>query len=262
MSSSPEPLVGTIARWQSPVSRFSRRAARAPSRRRAFTAAGAGSRRLRLRAAIFPTALSFALLQVRARIAAFQAPVSLGARSLSIARAGALALPSAGLAALGPRVSLAAWLERAASMRRADAFATLAVAWRLRFEWAWPAAALRGLAPGAHALSLVVAGAALDRDGPPLAVVRRAALDAPARPLGVGSVGGDFGAQSRDMLAPALGRRPLQRRAPRRVALQPALRAERAATGSSLRRPLRAALASRALASLRLGRRRVADDQG
>jgi hypothetical protein len=39
----------------------------------------------------------------------------------------------------------------------------------------------------------VRAGTALDRDSPPFAIVRRAALDAPARPLG--GVGVDFGSQ-------------------------------------------------------------------
>jgi hypothetical protein len=79
-------------------------------------------------------------------------------------------------------------------MRRADALAPLAVPRGLRFGWASPAAALGRLAARAPSLSVVRAGTALDRDGPPLAILGRAPLDAPARPLGFGSVGGAFGA--------------------------------------------------------------------
>ncbi len=99
----------------------------------------------------------------------------------------------------------------------------------------WAAAALAGLwtsrafrprfRRGAFARLLAGQGYALDRDPAALAVLRRAALDALARPFAVGDVGGDFGAQSRDMLAPALGGGGLRRRAARwRVAFEPAAR--------------------------------------
>ena len=95
----------------------------------------------------------------------------------------------------------------------------------------------------------------------------RAALDALARPLAVGDVGHDLGAQGRDMLAPALWRGGLRRRPARRpIAFEPALGPSRAPLRPArLRRTASAGLARPALASLPfalpLGRRLVADDQ-
>src|ERR1700733_2929036 len=84
----------------------------------------------------------------------------------------------------------------------------------------WTSAVFRPrFGAGARARLFASPGHALDRDGPPLAVVGCAALDAFARRRGVC---GDFGAQGRDMFAPTLRRGRRRGRAPwRGVPLEP-----------------------------------------
>jgi hypothetical protein len=136
------------------------------------------------------------------------------------ARRSALALPLSGLAALRLTVPFVTPLERAArrgssAMRRGDPPATLPVSSGLRFEWTWSTSPLRRLAARQPPYDAMLAGTALDGDGPPLAVLCRASLDASTWPLGARGGGSDLGAQRRDMFAAALWRGRFRGRAAR-----------------------------------------------
>jgi hypothetical protein len=106
---------------------------------------------------------------------------------------------------------------------------------------------------------------ALDRDCPPLAVVSRAALDPLARRRGIS---GDFGAERRDMFAPALGRgRGRGRVAWRGVPFEPSLAPPRSTIRPARHRSLGSAIlawgpapGSRPFAFLPVRRRFDGDD--